>query len=572
MNIRALLTGGFAAALAVAAFAAPPGPAVAAAAPHSPAGSPGTNPLTTADFTTRAGGIAVGGVAGVLPARGTGSGAVGAPAPAVASPAASCSEPNCNLPYHNGVVQHAPRVYLLFWGPKWKTNATHKAVENYLIAFYKGLGRTPKDGWSLIDAQYGDKTGHPTFGRSLLAGVHVLATTPPKTVTLADLGNEAATAAQNIFKVSLANLHNAQIVIASQSGTCFAASGGLTFAGNCGKTTVGYCAFHNFDSDQSNASIYLPWVNLPFELDARQGCGENFVNSGSRGKMDGFSVSGGHETAETITDPKETAWVDKSDNISGGEIADKCAWAGSAWGQNPPDPAGDIALTTGSFAVQSLWSNIAHRCALSDRLPFRVTHLRNQSGTIGKALSIQVSAATSPAVRLTFRAAGLPDGLSISRAGKITGSPNVTAGTFFVKITVSYYAGSTSFRFTWKISSAPGQVTGPSAKCVDDALGHTGSGNKIDVFACDGKAQQRITFAATGELRVLGKCVAGPLKALLEPCKLVTSQLWTRHANGEYVLKSNGKCLTDPGNSKNDGTALTLAACKNTANQHWSLP
>jgi hypothetical protein len=31
-------------------------------------------------------------------------------------------------------------------------------------------------------------------------------------------------------------------------------------------------------------------------------------------------------------------------------------------------------------------------------------------------------------------------------------------------------------------------------------------------------------------------------------------------------------CLTDPGNSTKNGTQLTVGTCKNTANQHWSLP
>jgi hypothetical protein len=44
----------------------------------------------------------------------------------------------------------------------------------------------------------------------------------------------------------------------------------------------------------------------------------------------------------------------------------------------------------------------------------------------------------------------------------------------------------------------------------------------------------------------------------------------TRLSNGEYVLKSNGKCLTKP--TTTNGKQLTLAACTNTASQHWSLP
>lgn len=33
------------------------------------------------------------------------------------APAAGCTEPNCNLLYNGGSVQHSPHVYLLFWGP-----------------------------------------------------------------------------------------------------------------------------------------------------------------------------------------------------------------------------------------------------------------------------------------------------------------------------------------------------------------------------------------------------------------------------------------------------------------------
>ena len=61
---------------------------------------------------------------------------------------------------------------------------------------------------------------------------------------------------------------------------------------------------------------------------------------------DGFSIVGGHEYAETVTDPYLNAWVDNSDS-GGGEIGDKCVWT-------------DLALTylsSGAYATQPLWSN-----------------------------------------------------------------------------------------------------------------------------------------------------------------------------------------------------------------------
>jgi hypothetical protein len=70
------------------------------------------------------------------------------------------------------------------------------------------------------------------------------------------------------------------------------------------------------------------------------------VNSGKAGAYDGFSIVEGHEFAESVTDPLLTAWRDPADDF-GGEIGDKCAWQGVAAGT----------FSTGSFAVQPLWSN-----------------------------------------------------------------------------------------------------------------------------------------------------------------------------------------------------------------------
>ncbi len=81
-------------------------------------------------------------------------------APASAA-AASCAEPACNLTYHGGRVQHSPHVYLLFWGPKWKTAAAEKAAASYLQKFFKGIGKSPQDNWSVAMMQYPDRQGSP---------------------------------------------------------------------------------------------------------------------------------------------------------------------------------------------------------------------------------------------------------------------------------------------------------------------------------------------------------------------------------------------------------------------------
>src|SRR5207244_4108062 len=67
------------------------------------------------------------------------------------------------------------------------------------------------------------------------------------------------------------------------------------------------------------------------------------------GYFDGFSIVGGHEYAETITDPyPNSGWLDGR----GAENGDKCAWISSGQGA-----AANISLGGNNYAVQSLWSN-----------------------------------------------------------------------------------------------------------------------------------------------------------------------------------------------------------------------
>jgi serine protease len=239
--------------------------------------------------------------------------------------------------YNGGPVQHSPHVYVLLWGPNWNGG---NADVNYLYSFYSGLGVTPNDNWSTVTSQYGDGSGQPGFGSSVFEGMWQDGSTPPNPVTPSDLASEAS---GFLSSVSVPDLADAQIVVASQSGTCFSDG----FAGSCGSTSSGgsYCAWHSYNGSVS-------FTNLPYQLDAGGACGENWINSGSGGTYDGFSTVGGHEYAEAITDPQLNAWWDTSD---GSEIGDKCAWT---------SPSGDVQLSTGSFAMQSLWSNANDGCAM----------------------------------------------------------------------------------------------------------------------------------------------------------------------------------------------------------------
>ena len=85
-----------------------------------------------------------------------------------------------------------------------------------------------------------------------------------------------------------------------------------------------------------------------------------------------------------------------------------------------------------------------------------VTNPGSQSGTVGTAASLQVSASDSASGQtLTYTATGLPAGLSIAAAtGLITGTPT-TAATSTVTVTATDTTGATaSASFTWAINAS----------------------------------------------------------------------------------------------------------------------
>ncbi len=86
-----------------------------------------------------------------------------------------------------------------------------------------------------------------------------------------------------------------------------------------------------------------------------------------------------------------------------------------------------------------------------------VTNPGSQTGTVGKAASVQISAADTTGGTLSYKATGLPAGLSISASsGLISGTPT-TAGTSSVTVTATDSTGpSGSTSFSWTIGSGSG--------------------------------------------------------------------------------------------------------------------
>jgi hypothetical protein len=270
-----------------------------------------------------------------------------------------------------GVTSGHEKVYLVFWGSQWGAQSTNAngdvtlagdpdSAAPYLQELFKGLG-TGTERWSGVMTQYCDGVAynaqscpsnsfHVTYpAGGALAGVWVdESAAAPNHATGNQLGAEAISAAKHFGNSTQASNRDAQYAIISPTGTH--PDGFNTPSG-------GFCAWHDDTADPNlpggpvNSSLDVAFTNMPYVTDLGQTCGENFVNSGAQGVDDGFSIVGGHEYAETITDQLPAfGWTNTS---SGEENADLCAWitAGNA------GAARDLKLSTGTFAMQSTWSN-----------------------------------------------------------------------------------------------------------------------------------------------------------------------------------------------------------------------
>ena len=242
------------------------------------------------------------------------------------------------LTYHGGAVSHAGRVYVVYWGAQWSSDPSGEAA--YLERFLSGVGS--HETWSASTTQYcsGVATGTSQCGSS---GNHV---TQPSQAFAASWSDNASAAPSKPSQSQLA----AEAVRTAQHFGLNSAVDQVVVATATGNNASGfgsqYCAWHSSTSYNGGS---LAYTNLPYITDAGGACGANFVNAGSAGALDGVSIVEGHEYAETVTDMfPNSGWLDGG----GAENGDKCAWISSGQGA-----AADISLSTGSFAVQSLWSN-----------------------------------------------------------------------------------------------------------------------------------------------------------------------------------------------------------------------
>ncbi|MGH8862559.1 MAG: hypothetical protein ACRDVG_15230 [Jatrophihabitantaceae bacterium] len=277
------------------------------------------------------------------------------------SEAPSASAAN-NLIFHGGAVEHHPRVYITYWGTEWKNgfrtgpnNAySSKTAMNYVTNFFAHVGGSA---WNGTQTQFCDNItpgSTSCAGQALaqyianspkvLAGVWVDPSPAPATIVTSGL-------AQNLVTDPIATeaVKASQHFGFNQDATYFV----FTPPGHAA-TAYGtvYCAYH---SEVTNVGGHgIKYSFMPYTPEQGAGCGGNSVNKNNdafgHGYMDSYSLAGGHEYAEAVTDPDSFPTQDGWNDAQTSENGDKCAYFHAA----------NIRLSGYYYAVQPMWSNEAN--------------------------------------------------------------------------------------------------------------------------------------------------------------------------------------------------------------------
>ncbi|WP_034594560.1 RICIN domain-containing protein [Hamadaea tsunoensis] len=212
-----------------------------------------------------------------------------------------------------------------------------------------------------------------------------------------------------------------------------------------------------------------------------------------------------------------------------------------------------------------------------------------QNVIVGRPVSVQATASDSLGKALTFTAAGLPAGLSISGSGLITGTPTTAAITTST-ITASSGTATGSVSVTWTVNpNLTGTRTLTAAgKALDDPNSSTATGVQLITWTPNGGTNQQwaFTLQADGSYKIVngrsnlcadvnGGSTAAGVAIIQWTCSSSndSNQRWIVKAlpGGGYTVASQRSGLLLTTASSTDGALVTQQADTGSALQHWTI-
>jgi Ricin-type beta-trefoil lectin domain/Cellulase (glycosyl hydrolase family 5) len=156
-------------------------------------------------------------------------------------------------------------------------------------------------------------------------------------------------------------------------------------------------------------------------------------------------------------------------------------------------------------------------------------------------------------------------------------------------VSVTNQSGLDRLQYGWGISnnagggggggSTSGVLRGSgSNRCLDVPGAATANGTLLDIWDCNGGANQQWAYLSNGELQVYGnKCLDVPGHATaagtrveIWDCNGGANQQWNLNSDGTVVGRESGLCLDVTGAGTANGTAVEIWTCNGASNQKWA--
>jgi len=464
-----------------------------------------------------------------------------------------------------GVMDGHVKVYIVYYGSQWGTRSSNAkgddvfSGDSYGAAavaeeMVKGIG-TGNELWSADLTQWCDGSGVATGATSCpstasfvpyqTGGVYAGAwydnsAAAPSAPTATDLANEAIKAAAHFGNTAAGSNRYTYYIVMSPHGTD---------PDNYQSPTQGYCAWHNYTTSSYGDIAYS---NQPYNMDMGASCGVNFVNSGSAGNLDGWTMTLGHEWHEMMSDTYPAGGWTNAGN--GQENSDECAWiaAGQAGG------AANVAMGTGTFTEQASWSNDTNACAISHAI---VNH-----GGSGGGGSTPVANFTDTVSGLTvnFTDASSDTGATISSHSWNFGD-NTTATTANPSHT---YAAAGTYNVTETVKDSLGATSSKSASVT---VSSSGGGGGSGTFSNNTAKAINDNATITSSIAVTGEPGAAP--ATLQVHVNLTHN-WSGDLEIDLVAPNGAYAVLQSPDYNNDGNinaTWTVNASSVQGNGTWKL-
>jgi Ricin-type beta-trefoil lectin domain/Cellulase (glycosyl hydrolase family 5) len=158
-----------------------------------------------------------------------------------------------------------------------------------------------------------------------------------------------------------------------------------------------------------------------------------------------------------------------------------------------------------------------------------------------------------------------------------------------LSLTITNQSGLDRLQWGWGSGTNPGGGSGGggtggvlrgtgSGRCLDVPGQVTANGTLLDIWDCNGGANQQWTYLPNGELQVYGsKCLDVPGHATaagtrveIWDCNGGANQQWNLNSNGTVTGRESGLCLDVTGARTANGTAVEIWTCNGASNQQWN--